>query len=527
MVADQVEVYSHSAIDDSTYCWSSKGLGEYEITKSSAFHRGTTIVLHLKEDQKKFAIEQTINRIIKKYSNFVNHPIRLNGKEVNTVHAIWAMDKNKITEQQYLDFYHYIGQGWDTPLFRLHFSADAPIALNALFYVGSMQTEKMGLGRMEPGVSLYSRKVLIEGHSKNLLPDWMRFVYGVVDSEDIPLSLSRENMQDSLLVKRIRKILTKKFLRFLNEKSKKERAVYLNFWNEFNPFLKEGVIQDYDNRQDLASILMFESSACDSSKLTTLDEYVSRMPESQKEIYYLNITNRDLAESSPYYEVFKRKNIEVLFLYNPIDDFVMTNVREYKGKKFVSVENASIDLNVNEEKKEEGATGEKKVGLDDKAAAELASWMKTSLGDKVKEVKITHRLVSSPAIVTDSNNAGYRRMVKMMQAARGDIKGIMPLEPLVLEVNPHHDLLVRLNEMKTAKPLLAQCVTEQLYDDCLVSAGLMDDSRTMIPRLNSLLLAALGGDFKIPSEVVSIKADDKKETVVEEKKEAPAEEKKN
>ena len=225
--------------------------------------------------------------------------------------------------------------------------------------------------------------------------------------------------------------------------------------------------------------------------------------------------------------MFKRKNIEVLFLYNPIDDFVMTNVREYKGKKFVSVENASIDLNVNEEKKEEGATGEKKVGLDDKAAAELASWMKTSLGDKVKEVKITHRLVSSPAIVTDSNNAGYRRMVKMMQAARGDIKGIMPLEPLVLEVNPHHDLLVRLNEMKTAKPLLAQCVTEQLYDDCLVSAGLMDDSRTMIPRLNSLLLAALGGDFKIPSEVVSIKADDKKETVVEEKKEAPAEEKKN
>ena len=147
--------------------------------------------------------------------------------------------------------------------------------------------------------------------------------------------------------------------------------------------------------------------------------------------------------------------------------------------------------------------------------------MKTSLGDKVKEVKITHRLVSSPAIVTDSNNAGYRRMVKMMQAARGDIKGIMPLEPLVLEVNPHHDLLVRLNQMKTEKPLLAQCVTEQLYDDCLVSAGLMDDSRTMIPRLNSLLLAALGGEFKIPAEVVSIKADDKKETVVK------AEEKKN
>lgn len=531
MVADHVDVYSHSATENETYCWSSEGSGSYEITKSSSTQRGTTIVLHLKEDQKKFAIDQTINRIIKKYSNFVNHPIRLNGKEVNTVHAIWAMDKNKITEQEYLDFYHFIGQGWDTPMFRLHFTADAPIELKALFYVGSMQTEKMGLGRMEPGVSLYSRKVLIESHSKTLLPEWMRFVYGVVDSEDIPLSISRENMQDSLLVKRIRKILTKKFLRFLNDKSKKDRLEYYAFWNEFNSFLKEGVIQDYDNRQDLASILMFESSACDSKKLTTFDEYIERMPKDQKDIYYLNITNRQLAESSPYYEIFKRKNIEVLFLYNPVDDFVMNNVREYKGKKFVSVETADIDLK-DEKKEEEKKEGEKKdeskiTGLSDAAAAELASWMKTSLGEKVKDVKITHRLVSSPAIVTDQNNAGYRRMVKLMQAARGDVSGLMPLEPMVLEVNPNHDLLVKLNEMRVQKPLLAQCVAEQIYDDCLVSAGLLDDSRTMIPRLNSLLLAALGGDFTLPQEVVSIKADDTKtETVVEEKK-TETEEKKN
>lgn len=519
MVADHVDVYSHSATENETYCWSSEGSGSYEITKSSSAQRGTTIVLHLKEDQKKYAIDQTVNRIIKKYSNFVNHPIRLNGKEVNTVHAIWSMDKNKITEQQYLDFYHFIGQGWDTPLFRLHFSADAPIELKALFYVGSMQTEKMGLGRMEPGVSLYSRKVLIESHSKTLLPEWMRFVYGVVDSEDIPLSISRENMQDSLLVKRIRKILTKKFLRFLNDKTKKERDEYFTFYKEFNSFLKEGVIQDYDNRQDLASILMFESSACDSNKLTTFDEYIERMQKDQKDIYYLNITNRDLAESSPYYEIFKRKNIEVLFLYNPVDDFVMTNVREYKGKKFVSVENAEIDLNVDKTEEETKKEGDAPVtGLSDAAAAELASWMKTSLGDKVKDVKITRRLVSSPAIVTDSNNAGYRRMVKLMQAARGDINGLMPLEPLVLEVNPNHDLLIKLNEMRTQKPLLAQCVTEQIYDDCLVSAGLLDDSRTMIPRLNSLLYAALGGNFSLPQEVVSIKADDKKEEIVEEKK---------
>lgn len=398
---------------------------------------------------------------------------------------------------------------WDTPLFRLHFTADAPITLKALFYVGSMQTEKMGLGRMEPGVSLYSRKILIEPHSKNLLPDWMRFVYGVVDSDDIPLSLSRENMQDSLLVKRIRKILTKKFLRFLSDKSKKERDQYLTFYKEFNAFLKEGVIQDYDNRQDLASVLMFESSSKDEKELTTLDEYVSRMPADQKDIYFLNISSRDLAESSPYYEVFKKKNLEVLFLYNPVDDFVMTNVREFKGKKFVSVENASIDLSA-EDKKQEEKEGEaaQTTGLNEQQAAELVSWMKTSLGEKVKDVKVTHRLVESPAIVTDSNNAGYRRMVKMMQAARGDLKGLMPLEPLVLEVNPHHPLLMKLNEVKTVKPLLAQCLTEQLYDNCLVSAGLLDDPRTMIPRLNNLLLAALGGEFKLPQEVVSIKKDE-------------------
>lgn len=527
MVADHVDVYSHSASDNETYCWSSDGAGDYKITKASSAPRGTTIVLHLKPDQKKFAIDQTVNRIIKKYSNFVNHPIRLNGKEVNTVHAIWAMDKNSITEQQYLDFYHFVGQGWDTPLFRLHFSADAPIALQALFYVGSMQTEKMGLGRMEPGVSLYSRKVLIESHSKNLLPDWMRFVYGVVDSEDIPLSLSRENMQDSLLMKRIRKILTKKFLRFLHDKSTKERDQYLTFYNEFNPFLKEGVIQDYDNRQDLASILMFESSKCDASTLTTLDEYIKRMPESQKEIYYLNSTSRSLAQASPYYEVFKRRGLEVLFLYNPVDDFVMTNVREYKGKRFVSVENAEIDLSAEETKKDE-PTPTQQVGLTEQAAAELAAWMKTSLGEKVKDVKVTHRLVTSPAIVTDSNNAGYRRMVKMMQAARGDLKGLMPLEPMVLEVNPHHDLLVKLNEIRASKPLLAQCVTEQLFDDCLVSAGLMDDSRTMIPRLNALLYAALGGEFKLPQEVVSLSADEgKKDEVVSKPEESKSNDKTN
>ena len=236
---------------------------------------------------------------------------------------------------------------------------------------------------------------------------------------------------------------------------------------------------------------------------------MSRMPADQKDIYFLNISSRDLAESSPYYEVFKKKNLEVLFLYNPVDDFVMTNVREFKGKKFVSVENASIDLSA-EDKKQEEKEGEaaQTTGLNEQQAAELVSWMKTSLGEKVKDVKVTHRLVESPAIVTDSNNAGYRRMVKMMQAARGDLKGLMPLEPLVLEVNPHHPLLMKLNEVKTVKPLLAQCLTEQLYDNCLVSAGLLDDPRTMIPRLNNLLLAALGGEFKLPQEVVSIKKDE-------------------
>ena len=224
--------------------------------------------------------------------------------------------------------------------------------------------------------------------------------------------------------------------------------------------------------------------------------------------------------------MFKRKGLEVLFLDSPVDDFVMTNVREFKGKRFVSVENAEIDLSADEPKKEDGAKSALPEGLSEQAAAELAAWMKTSLGEKVKDVKVTHRLVSSPAIVTDSNNAGYRRMVKLMQAARGDLKGIMPLEPMVLEVNPRHDLMLKLNEVRMSKPLLAQCVTEQLFDDCLVSAGLMDDSRTMIPRLNSLLLAALGGDFKLPAEVVSLSANEEKKEEVVTNVDAAAEEKK-
>ena len=176
MVADHVDVFSHSATDDQTYCWSSTGSGDYTIVKAGEMKRGTSIVIYLKDDERQFADTTTIERIIKKYSNFVNFPIILNGKTVNTVQALWAMDKSQITEQQYTDFYHYVGQGFDDPLYRLHFTADAPIELKALFFVGTIQTEKMGLGRMEPGVSLYSRKVLIESRSKKLLPDWMRFV---------------------------------------------------------------------------------------------------------------------------------------------------------------------------------------------------------------------------------------------------------------------------------------------------------------------------------------------------------------
>src|SRR6185436_86855 len=246
MVAKKVTVYTRSyQADQPCWRWASAGSGTYEIEPANDVPRGTKVVLELKDEDKEFAQSLRVERVIKRYSNFVPFPIELNGKAINTVRAIWTRNKNEIKDEEYNEFYHYIGHDPDNPLYRLHFNADAPLSIQSLMFVPSRNFETLGMARTESEVNLYCRKILIEPKAKELFPEWLRFLKGVVDSEDLPLNISRETMQDTSLMQKLNKVLTGRFLKFLDEQSEKEAEAYQKFYGEYQRFLKEGVVTDF------------------------------------------------------------------------------------------------------------------------------------------------------------------------------------------------------------------------------------------------------------------------------------------
>ena len=287
MVSDSVKVYSRTwKKKGEGLCWESDGSGGYTIEKADGQRRGSKIVIQLKDEFDEFAKEDRIKDIVKKYSAFVQFPVSVNGEKVNTVDAIWLRSKSEIKDEEYEEFYKFQANEYEPPLMRLHFSADAPLEINSLLFVPKRNMEKMGMFRSENKVALHCRKVLIDAEPKGLFPEWLRFLRGVVDSSDIPLNVSRETMQDSDLLKKLGQVLTKRFIRFLNEQSKKEEATYLEFWQEFGALLKEGVATDFSYKDDLAKLLRFESTAYEDRKLTGLEDYIERMPSEQKDIFF-------------------------------------------------------------------------------------------------------------------------------------------------------------------------------------------------------------------------------------------------
>jgi TNF receptor-associated protein 1 len=482
MAGQQVVVTSRSYKPDETgWRWTSEGMGGYEIEPAADAPRGTRIVVHLKEDQKDFASEWRVDGIIRRYSNFVSFPIELNGKAVNTVQAIWARNKNEIKEEEYDEFYKYIGHDQEKPLYRLHFSADAPLTIQALLYVPSHNIEQLGMGHMESGVNLYSRKVLIQAHAKGLFPEWLRFLRGAVDSEDLPLNISRETMQDSALLQKLNKVLTGRFLKFLEERAGKDAAQFDKFYSEFGRFLKEGVITDFAHRDGLSKLLRFESSTTAAGQKTTLAEYVTRMPQDQKEIYYLLAPNREAAESSPYYEVFKDRKYEVLFFQDTLDEFVMDHLHTFEGKNIKAAEKADLTID------SQGADG----GLPADQAENLAKWIKEVLKDSVTEVRVSKRLAESPAVVVDHGEALTRSMRQILKTMRKDAPETE--QKYDLEINPKHKVIVQLDHIRVKDAALAEKVAEQIYDNARVAAGVLDDPRAMLKRLNELLEKVLDG----------------------------------
>ncbi len=503
MVAKKVTVHTRSADSEATpVVWSSAGTGTFDIRETEDFPRGTTITVDLKDDEAHFASADGIKELIKKFSNFVAYPIFVNDEQVNTVQPLWTKNPSEISEEELSEFYKFIANAVDEPMYHYQFNADAPLAIRSILFVPGENMEVFGMGRMEPGVSLYCRRVLIQSEVEELLPDYFRFIRGVVDSEDLPLNISRETMQDSALVAKLKRVLTKRLIKFLAEQSKEDEKKYNDFFAKFGMFIKEGVASDFDHRDELAKLLRYESDKTETGKTTSLPAYIAAMPDDQKAIYYISGPNRDAIEAGPYLEALQERGFEVIYCFEGVDDFVFSNLREFDGKQLISADQSDLKLDdepatdsdesKDDESDDKSDDAEKKEETpEDREAGDLASWIKNQLGDNVEEVKVSKRLVKSPAALVNPDEFMTTGMKRVMQSIN---KSGAPLGKLVLEINPKHKILTRLNTLRKddADNALAKQAASLLLTNAQIAAGLLIDPKTMMEQSQKILEAALG-----------------------------------
>ena len=385
--------------------------------------------------------------------------------------------KAEITQEQYEDFYKFFTHSYNKPLDYLHFKTDAPLEMNALIYVPADNPEMMGFGKSESEVALYCKKVLIDPAPKKLFPEWMRFAKGLIDSSDIPLNISRESMQDSGLTTKIGKVVLKKFIKHLLDVAKKDAEKYKNFFSKFGHFIKEGASIDFENRKELSKLLRFQSSLFADGTMVSLDDYIGRMKENQKSIYYAVGLDRNAIEASPYIEAFTARGIEVLYMFEGIDSFLVGNLATFEEKQFESVDSANVKLDEIPQASTQ-ALPKEKLEL-------LKSWIKETLGsDTVKDVLSEGRLIDSPVAVLNSDS-----MTPQMRAMLKAMNPDAPLpKPIVnFEINPSSEVIKNLDTLRETSPDLAKLVVEQLFDNAMLSAGLLESTTAMSKRLNEIL----------------------------------------
>ena len=339
----------------------------------------------------------------------------------------------------------------------------------------------MGFSKCEPAVSLYSRKVLIDPAPKDLLPEWMRFMKGVVDSADIPLNISRETMQDSALIRKLGAVISKRVIKMFEKEAESDPEKYRAFYRKFDRFFKEGIATDHANRDALAKLLRFESSLTEVGSVCGFTDYVSRMKEGQESIYYLVGPSREQIEGSPYLEAFKARGLEVIYFMDAVDEYVVESLGEFDGKKLVSIRHGGVEL---EDQDTEGES------LSEEQTTALCDFLKEELGDQVTSVSSGKRLVENPVIALVPADGMSPQMRQMMKAMDENFKDEVKVE---LEINPRHPLVRKLSEAKDANPELAKLVSRQLLDNALIAAGLLEDARDTVSRMNTLMEKAMGG----------------------------------
>ena len=501
IVAKKVEVITRRAGESRAkgVRWISEGENDYSIETVDRAKRGTKVVLHLREDADEFLNGYRLREIITKYSDHISFPIIMDKDDVkdgvvdkdkdkiesgedtvNSATALWTRNKKEIKNEEYNEFYKHIGHDFEDPLAHTHNKVEGKLEYTSLLYIPSQAPFDLWDREQRHGVKLYVRRIFIMDDAQQLLPPWLRFIRGVIDSDDLPLNISREILQQNKVVDSIRSGCTKKIIGLLKSMAKNDEEKYQKFWKIFGKVLKEGVVDSTDYKDDLSYLFRFSSTHEDTEdQKVSLKDYVERMPESQKSIYYVIADSYMTAKSSPHLEIFRKKDIEVLLLSEPIDEWVTTHLSEFDSKKLQSVNKGELDLGDIQDEDEK-----KKDKESNKAHDELVKRIKDILDEKVKEVRVTSRLTTSPAcLVSDDNDMG-RHLEQILKASGQNIPGSKP----ILEINPDHPIIKKIDGEKDND--LFTDWSHILFDQALLSeGGQLTDPVSFVNKLNSMIVS--------------------------------------
>ena len=494
IVADKVTVKTRAAGEatDKGVLWESAGEGEYSVADIEKKSRGTDVILHLREDEKEFLNEWRLREIIGKYSDHIGLPVEMltkeyddEGKEIgekwekiNKSDALWTRSKNDISDEEYKEFYKHLSHDFADPLLWAHNKVEGNQEYTSLLYVPSKAPWDLFNREHKHGLKLYVQRVFIMDDAEQFMPNYLRFMRGLIDSNDLPLNVSREILQDNKTTAALRKALTKRSLQMLEKLAKEDADKYQQFWKEFGLVLKEGPAEDFGNKETIAKLLRFASTHNDSSEQTvSLEDYVARMKEGQKAIYYITADSYVAAKNSPHLELFNKKGIEVLLLSDRIDEWMLSYLTEFDGKSLQTITKADLDLGDLADKEENEAQKEQ-----DKAFDSFIERVKTLLGERVKEVRLTHRLTDTPAVVSTGNDQMTTQMAKLFAAAGQPV----PEVKYTFELNPEHHLVKKVADIADEAEF-ADWVELLLEQAMLAERGSLENPAAFIKRINKLL----------------------------------------
>jgi len=506
LVADKVTVTSRAGTEDQAHVWESDAKETFQVRPGERDSRGTTVLLHLKEDQREFLSTWKVRELVRRYSDYIGHPIELEVEKnvgegddkrkekswdvINQARALWQRPPKEISDEQYEEFYKHLSHDWEGPLAHKHFTIEGTLLFTGLLFVPKRPPFGLFNAETKHGVRLHVKRVFIMDDCEDLLPKWLRFIRGVVDSDDLPLNVSRELLQDSHVVRTIQKQVTKQSLDMLEAMAKDSPEDYATFWKNYGSVLKEGLHYDPQYKERLAKLVRYASST--GEDMVSLDTYVDRMKDEQPAIYYAQGTSNAVLQASPHLEALKKREYEVLYMTDPIDQWAVSGLTEYRDKPLASATNADLKLDKEDDDKSDGDSGDKKVD-DDKVPAELKPFLahiRAVLQDKVEKVRVSTRLTDSPVCLVIPDGGLQPHIERMLRAQNADV----PESKRIMEINVDHDLITHLRDVHSRDADSAQLRewVEVLYEQALLAEGSpVNNPVLMASRLTKLLQAAV------------------------------------